>query len=105
MLSINVHEISRAHRIFFYEVRQTEVIGKETRMPLIAFSHLAQHNQTYKEHLIDAITFAGKTCAATVAFVIHGLWPAFLQRRGSTIVASLNLELQRKLNKMNKRQS
>ncbi len=63
---------------------------------MFSFTHLVDNKQTYQEHLVDTFSFAARSLAAAIAFAIHGLWPSFLPTRGSSLIAQLNTELQRK---------
>ena len=49
--------------------------------------------ESYVEHMIAALGFAGRLAIAALACFVHALVPALCERTGSRIVAQLNLAM------------
>lgn len=53
-------------------------------------THLEDLNQTYFEHLKDAIGYSIKSFTAGFIFLIHGFFPDILVTNGSDTISELN---------------
>jgi hypothetical protein len=62
------------------------------------FSHLLKINQTYFDHLIDALSFSVISAKACFYFFIHGIYPDIFEFNGSDEIKKLNeILIQKKL--------
>jgi len=55
--------------------------------------HPRSVGESYVEHLIAAMGFAGRLSIAAAACLVHALVPALFQRTGSRIVADLHMTM------------
>lgn len=47
-------------------------------------------NESYGEHFIQAIIFAGKLFRAAIACTLHGIFPWLFEKTGSTAIVDLH---------------
>ena len=52
--------------------------------------HPRSVGESYLEHMMAALGFAGRLAVAALACLVHALVPALCERTGSRIVAELN---------------
>lgn len=55
--------------------------------------HPRSIGESYLEHMMTALGFAGRLALAALACAIHAFVPALCERTGSRIVAQLNLAM------------
>lgn len=55
--------------------------------------HLEHANESYAQHLLFAVRFAGKMILGGFAIVLHAIFPAVFQTTGSRILCELYDEL------------
>ena len=65
--------------------------------------HLEDAQQTYFEHMGDALSYAGKSASASAYFFIHALFPCLLTDAGSSQIGKLNQVLSAKHDEMLRR--
>lgn len=63
------------------------------------FEHLEDINQTYFDHLKDAIYYSFKSFQAGIYFLIHGLYPDIFTKTGSAIIFDVNSQINGKYKK------
>ena len=59
-------------------------------------THLEDIKQTYSQHLFGALFYSCQSFAAGCIFILHGFFPDYCVNTGSTIIQSLNSNLQEK---------
>lgn len=57
---------------------------------MFEIEHLRYANQSYLEHLKDALYYSYLSMKASIIFSIHGLFPFIYTRKASTIINELN---------------
>jgi hypothetical protein len=57
------------------------------------FRHPRSVGESYLEHMVTALGFAGRLALAALFCGIHALVPALCERTGSRMVAQLNLAM------------
>ncbi len=65
------------------------------------FKHLKEINQTYFQHLYDAITYATMSFGAGFCFIIHAIYPDLLVWNGGLMVEKTHLIIQNKKKMLN----
>lgn len=63
--------------------------------------HLEDINQTYFEHMTDALSYSITSFYAGIIFALHGVFPNFFVFTGSNTIAKLNGILVEKKKKLN----
>lgn len=58
--------------------------------------HPRQEGMTYTQHLKRALWLSSKMTYGSICLIIHGLIPAFCEKSGSAVVASLYNDLNSK---------
>lgn len=71
--------------------------------PVITCDHLFQADQTYFEHMKDALGYGVQSLVASGAFFAHAILPWFFQHTGSSLVGSLNQRLKDKMDSISQR--
>lgn len=57
-------------------------------------SHLLDVNMSYFQHMLGSFSYARQSFVAGFIFLIHGLLPNYLVTTGSTMISSLDNEIQ-----------
>lgn len=66
----------------------------------IRFQHLQKINQTYLQHFKDAVSYSYVSQKASLYFILHALYPDMFMTNGSSEIAKLHEQLQKKNNRL-----
>ena len=69
----------------------------------MSFRHLEDIEQTYFEHMKDALTYSFMAGKAMICFMIHAIHPELFVCDGSDTIRSLHLFIEDKKRKINER--
>ena len=82
-----------------------DIVYANEQSPLIQFSesvlrnHLVFANQTYFEHMKDAMSYSWRSAKSSFCFMMHALCPSVFQHAGSDIIVELHDEIIEKYEK------
>lgn len=78
----------------FFEKFQRESVDKPTKKKekkrYVSFQHLEDTQQSYWEHMKQAMKYSWLSLKSSACFFTHAFWPDMYQGTGSTIVSELN---------------
>jgi Family of unknown function (DUF6356) len=69
------------------------MLGKSIGMKI---KHLEDNNQTYKQHMKDALKYSFASLRASWYFLVHALVPSLYTKEGSSTINELDKQLEQK---------